>query len=339
MIRQPFGKTGDGYSVESYTLASGDLEMSVMTFGATWLSLKHRGDDLCLGYDTLEPYLGDHPYFGSTVGRVAGRIVDGTFEVDGERFRLKKNNPPEAPVNHLHGGSQAWSHVVWEAEAGDDFVSFSHVSPDGDNGYPGRVEIRVTYKLDGEGVSIDYEATTDRATPLAPTNHAYFNLLGHNGGPIGQHVVQIHADENTPVDEHYRFLGKRASVDGTVDDLRQPTKVGDVLARDPMWHGSMYFVDGTPGTLRPAATVLHEQAKRRLDVSTTETCLQFYTGFMLENEAGKHGMTYGRNDGLCLEAQAHPDAAQPGLRADFGKLLLRPEETYRQTTRYALASL
>lgn len=333
-----FGTTRDGTRVDAFTLTAGDLEIEVFSYGATLRTFSHRGTDVTLGYDTLEPYLGRHPFFGSTVGRVAGRIGDGTFDLDGQRYELEPNEPP-AMVNHLHGGKTGWDMKVWDAQVDGEAVRFSLVSPDGDNGYPGRVEASVTYRLDERGLQLDYEATTDAPTPIAPTNHAYFHLLGHDAGTIGGHAIRLDADRYAMIDDAFRFTGKFAFVDGRAEDLRQPASIEERLAGFFGRHGSMYVLNGPAETLRPVAEVIYEGARRRLAVATTESCLQLYTGVMLDPHEAKDGARYDALSGFCLEAQAFPDLMHD-LPADSpSRCILRPGEVYRQTTRYDLGDL
>ncbi len=333
-----FGKTSDGESVQAFMLEAGDLRAEVLSYGATIRTFEHAGVDVMLGHDDLAPYLGRHPYFGSTVGRVAGRIGDGSFELDGRQFRLEPNELP-AMKNHIHGGKDGWDRRVWAADVVGDSVKFSLVSPDGDNGYPGRVEVTVTYRLDRDGLSIDYEATTDQPTPIAPTNHAYFNLAGHDAGKLDGHVIEIHADRVALTDETLRYTGGFVDVEATAEDLRRPTDLA--VRRSDLFqqHGSTYEVRGEPGTLRRAADVVHREANRRLVVQTTESCLQLYTTSMLDELNGKGGTHYPAFSGFCLEAQAFADLMHLPVQVGPRRAILRPGERYRQTTRYDLGAL
>ncbi len=339
-----FGQLSDGRDVQAVTLRDGDVSTEILTIGATWRSQHVPGRDgvadVLLGFDAADHYAKPHPYFGSTVGRVAGRITGASFDLDGKTFTIDKNEPKDEPKHGLHGGFSGWDKQLWTLDdAGDTSARFSLVSPDGDGGFPGRVNVSVTYTLANGTVSLDYEATTDAPTPIAPTNHAYINLRGHDTGDVRDHRLVVHADTFAASRTDYSFTGQRLPVDGTPDDLRRPTLFADRIDQLAGRHGSMYFVNGTPGELRDVAEVTCEAAGRRLSVATTETCLQFYTGLMTnEQSSGKGGASYGQFSALCLEAQAFPDALNHD-NPQLGNLVLRPGETYRQTTSYCFDTI
>ena len=343
MPREPFGTAVDHAVIEKLTISDGDLSADVITIGATLQSLRVPGKggvaDVCLGFDDVEPYKKRHPYFGSTAGRVAGRITGAQFTLDGQAYQIDKNEPADDPKHGLHGGFVGWDMLTWKVDdLADKSVRLSLQSANGDRGYPGAIDISVTYTLDGGALRLDYEATTSAPTPLAPTNHAYFNLAGAGNGDVLDHVLTVHAEEFAKTNEDFSFTGEKASVIGTPDDLRTPTKIAERIGQLHRKHGSMYFVEGDPGTLRPAAQLVCERGGRKMDVETDETCLQFYSGMMLDQIAGKAGQTYNQFGGLCLEAQAFPDALNhPGV--EWGPLVLRPGETYRQTTLYRFGSV
>jgi aldose 1-epimerase len=355
--RVPFGTLADGRGVECFTLRNArGLEVRVMTYGAALVAVRapdRNGalDDIVLGFDSLDAYVAHSPYFGATVGRYANRIANGRFTLDGVTYDLPRNNGP----NTLHGGPLGFDKAAWDAEpfvtgqgAG---VTFTHVSPDGDQGFPGTVHVRVTYTLtSGNTLVIDYAATTDRATPINLTNHAYFNLRGAGTGDILGHVVRIRASRYTPVDAALIPTGELASVEGTPFDFRRFTPIGARIDQpDPqleLAHGCdhNFVLDpcdhaGQPaggvvelGSGPPAAEVFEPVCGRTLSVWTTEPGVQFYTGNSLHGPLVGHGhRVYERRSGFCLETQHFPDSPnQPG----FPSTVLRPGAEYRSRTVY-----
>jgi aldose 1-epimerase len=339
--RRPFGRTEAGTPVELFVLTNaGGMQVEVIGFGATITALRvpdrdGRMADVVLGYDRLEGYDRRHPYFGSLVGRYANRIAGGTFTLDGRAYTLAKNNGP----NHLHGGLVGFDQIVWDAEplAGAVGVRFTRTSPDGEEGYPGNLAVRVTYTLsDASELSVDYEATTDKPTPVNLTQHSYFNLAGHDSGPILDHELVIHADRYTPVDEGLIPTGELAPVEGTPFDFRTATAVGARIDQphEQLQRGAGYdhnFVLRRTGDgLQPAARLVERRSGRVLDVATTEPGLQFYAGNFLDgSDRGKGGVAYARRSGLCLETQHFPDSPN---QPSFPSTILRPGETYRSRT-------
>ncbi|MEM8872668.1 MAG: aldose epimerase family protein [Planctomycetota bacterium] len=337
MQRELFGTTPDGHDVHRYTFSAGGVTLRVINLGGVVTEI-HTPDrdgntaDVNLGYDTLPPYQKRHPYFGALVGRIAGRLTDGKFDLDGKSYQLGLNEPGE--ISHIHGGHDGFDQRLWTAEPIDDAtLKLTLHSPDGDQGYPGNLDIAVTYKLTDDGAwTIEYSATTDAPTLVNPTNHAYFNLAGHDSGSIHDHVLQVHATENSPARADSVLTGAKHSVDGTVDDMREPVHLADRIDQLDQQHGSMYFVSGEPGTLRPAARLTHPATGRSMDVETTESMLQVYTGRNLDgNDIGKGGKPYSQFGGICLEAHGYPDGIH---HPHLGDTVLRPGETYRQTTVY-----
>ena len=336
MNRTDFG-TANGQRVEQFTLAAGRLAADVLTYGGIVRRLLVDGVDVVLGFDDLGPYTRDdprHPYFGCITGRVAGRITAGRFTLDGDPFELEQNDPP----NHLHGGTVGLDRRVWQAEPdGDAALRLTHRSPAGDQGYPGNLDVAVTYRVGGGGgdaLTIEYEATTDAPTPVNLTNHSYFNLVGHDAGDALGHVLQIDAESHVPADDEFTLLGRVEPVAGSGHDFRSPTPVRDRIADIPQRHGTNYVLDGEPGRLREVARLASPDAGRSMAVETTERCMQFYTGVLLDRDGpvvGKNGVTYPRHGGLCLECHGYPDAVNS---PNLGDIVLRPGETYRQTTAY-----
>lgn len=336
---RPFGFRRDGAPATVYTLARGDLSIDVTDHGATLVALRTPDRsgliaDVVFGFDDVSGYESDrNQYFGCTTGRVCNRIAKGRFALDGYDFALATNNGP----NHLHGGAtRSLDKVRWHAEVlhRDDgpAIAFSYRSPDGEEGYPGNLSLRVTYHLPQDGtLRIDYEATTDRRTPVNLTNHAYWNLAGHGEPTIADHELQIAARRYTPTDDTLIPTGALLPVAGTPLDFRQPTAIGTRLeqltASAAKGYDHNYVLDGEG--LREVARLHHPRSGRTLAIATTEPGLQFYSGNFLHGQGGKGGATYAHRSGLCLETQHFPDAInQPA----FPSTVLAPGTTYRSTT-------
>jgi aldose 1-epimerase len=339
VTRAPFGKMPDGRAVEQFTLSNANgIEIRAITYGGIITSLRtpdRNGEfgDIVLGFDGLEGYLKGHPFFGAIVGRYGNRIAGGKFTLDGRTYTLATNNGP----NHLHGGNAGFDKKVWSAEPARDGVGvvFTHTSPDGDEGYPGTLQTRVTYTLtDQNELVVDYRATTDKPTPVNLTQHSYFNLAG--SGTILNHEITIHADRYTLVDATLIPTGELASVDGTPFDFRKPTAVGARIDRPhpQLKNGNGYdhnfVLNGNAGELRPAARIADPKTGRTVDISTTEPGVQFYTGNFLDGSlTGKGKQVYQRRAGLCLETQHYPDSPN---KPAFPSSIVRPGTEYRTTT-------
>jgi aldose 1-epimerase len=347
MESQLFGKTKDGTAVEQYTLKnSRGMTAKIITYGGiiTELHVPDRGgklDDVVLGFDNLDAYLKGHPYFGAITGRVANRIAKGRFTLDGKEYKLATNNGPNA----LHGGLQGFDKKVWKAEpvkGGDGpGLKLSYVSPDGEEGYPGNLTTTVTYTLtDNNELRIDYQATTDKATPVNLTNHSYFNLTGaKSGSDVLGHVVMLNADRYTPVDATLIPTGKIEPVKGTPLDFTTPRPIGahiKEIKADPVGYDHNFVLNGGGGTRAPAARVIEPKTGRVLEMSTTEPGVQFYTGNFLDGTlTGKGGVVYKQYQGFCLEAHHFPDAVH---HPNFPSVILRPGQTYTQTTVYKFST-
>jgi len=341
--RAPFGTMPNGTRIEVFTLtnASG-MEVRAINYGAIIASIKvpdrtGKLGDVVLGYDTLDGYVKDTRFFGAVVGRYGNRIAKGKFTLDGREYTLAINNAP----NHLHGGPNGFNKQVWTASivaagANGPSVTFTRTSPDGEEGYPGTLQARVTYTLtERNELDIQYEATTDKPTPVNLTQHSYFNLMGQGMGEITDHGLRINADRYTPVDATLIPTGKIAEVAGTPLDFRSPKFIGARIdANDEQIKiGGGYdhnFVLNQYGTgLAHAAWLNEARTGRTLDVFTTEPGLQFYTGNHLASVTGKQGAKYGPRSGLCLETQHFPDSPnQPA----FPSTVLRPGETFASRT-------
>ncbi len=341
-----FGKTPDGTAVDQYELSNGRMTVKVITYGAIVTEIhvpdrEGKRADVVLGFDTLEGYLGDHPYFGAIVGRFANRIARGRFTLDGREYTLAVNNGP----NSLHGGLKGFDKKVWAAEdvSGPDgpAIRLSYLSPDGEEGYPGNLTVRVTYTLTADnGLKIDYKATTDQATPINLTNHSYFNLAGPASGKILDHELMLAADRYTPVDETLIPTGEIRPVEGTPLDFTKPTAIGariNEIGGDPTGYDHNYVLrGGSAKTPALAARVVEPESGRVLEAFTTEPGMQFYTGNFLDGSIrGKGGVVYGQHQAFCLEAQHFPDSVH---HANFPSSILRPGEEYTQTTIYKFST-
>jgi aldose 1-epimerase len=341
--RAPFGRTPDGAPVELYTLRNSQgAEARIMTYGGIVVSLKMpdragRMGDVVLGYDTLAEYIEENPYFGCLVGRYGNRIANGTFQLDGQTYRLAQNNGP----NHLHGGLKGFDRVVWRARAFNSplgpALELNYLSPDGEEGYPGNLSVTAVYTLtEDNALRLDFAAVTDRPTVVNLTHHSYFNLAGR--GDILGHEVMIHADRFTPVDETLIPTGELRPVDGTPFDFRTATPIGARIDQEneQLQFGGGYdhnWVINKPyGQFGLQAWVYEPTSGRVMEVLSTEPGLQFYSGNFLDGTlTGKGGWTYEHRTGFCMEPQHFPDSPN---QPDFPSTVLRPGETYRNTIVY-----
>ena len=343
VTRAPFGTAPDGSAVEVFTIVNaGGTRLRAMTWGGIILSIETRDrdgrlGDVVLGFDTLGGYVANpEPYFGAIVGRYANRIAGGRFMLRGTMHELARNNGP----NHLHGGLRGFDKYVWSGEPftrdGERGVMLTHVSPDGDEGYPGTLTTRVTYTLtDADELVMDYESTTDKLTVVNLTNHSYFNLKGR--GDVLDHELTIHADFYTPVDTTLIPRGGVAPVQDTPFDFRVPTRIGARIdaPHEQLVRAGGYdhnFVLHTHADGEPVlAAYAHEPTTgRTLTVRTTEPGVQLYTGnFLHGNVAGKGGVPIVHRGGFCLETQHFPNSPNE-LR--FPTTTLKPGETRRSRT-------
>ena len=343
---RPFGLRSDGKAATLYVLSNDQVEATVTDHGATLVSLRFadrngRRDDVLLGFSDVTGYESEgNQYFGCTTGRVCNRIAKGRFSLDGRTYQLATNNEP----NHLHGGGKrSLDKVLWRGEPATDGtarITFRYRSPDGEEGYPGNLDLAVTYALVGQELAITYEATTDAATPVNLTNHAYFNLGGQGAATILDHELRLDAARYTPTDDTLIPTGEILDVAGTPLDFRQPQRIGariaalDASAAKGYDHN--YVLADAPRRAPEAAAELFDPATGRfVAIATTEPGLQFYTGNFLHGQKGKDGASYAHRSGLCLETQRFPDAVnQPG----FPTTILRPGEMLRSTTTLRLGA-
>lgn len=332
----------DGRPVILYTLKnSHGLEVRAMNYGGIIQAIRvpdRKGNfaDIVLGHDTAEGYMPNPPYIGAIVGRYANRIANGTFTLDGKAYSLPKNDGQ----NTLHGGtSRTFDKVMWESQPLKDKngVLFEFLSKDGDDGFPGNLKMKVSYVLtDSNELVIDYEATTDKATPINVSQHSYFNLKGEGNGDILDHEVMINGDRFTPVDKNLIPTGELRPVKGTPLDFTKPTRIGtridDKYEQLVLAHGYDHnFVINRKGQgMTLAARVSDPTTGRVLEVSTTQPAVQFYTGNFLDGTiTGKEGHVYKRRFGFCLETQHYPDSPN---HPDFPTTILKPGETFHQAT-------
>jgi aldose 1-epimerase len=338
-----FGKTPDGTPVEIYTLRNEQgMEARIMTYGGIVVSLKvpdknGKFGDVVLGYDHLDGYLTNSPYFGALIGRYGNRIAKGKFSLDGQDYTLATNNPPNA----LHGGVKGFDKVVWKARPVETFygpaLELTYLSKDGEEGYPGNLSVTATYTLTEENaLRLDFTATTDKDTLCNLTHHSYFNLRG--SGDILDHVVQINATKFTPVDATLIPTGELKAVEGTPFDFRKPTPIGaHINADDPQikfgnGYDHNFVMDKFPHEFGLAATIYEPTSGRLMEVYTTEPGIQFYSGNFLDNTIkGKGGWVYQRRDGFCFEPEGFPDSPN---HPDFPSTELKPGDIYKNTIIY-----
>jgi len=339
--RTSFGKTPDDQTVACFALENGrGTRVELIELGATIRSVRvpdgsGAGVDVVLGFDELEGYLENPAYFGCVAGRVANRIAGGHFDLDGRTYSLECNDGP----HHLHGGSAGLHGRLWRGEPRSQrSVRFAYRSPDGESGYPGTLEIGVTYVLsEDDELRIEYEAETDAATPVNLTNHSYFNLNGHSGPDVTNHVLELRASRYTVPDSTRIPTGELRPVRGSVFDFTQPASLrerldqlpGEPSRGDPGGFDHNYVLDGAGG-VELAARVSAPGTGRSLAVLTSEPGIQLYTGNFLDGSiVGKEGSRYGKHQGLCLETQHFPDSVN---HPEFPPVVLRPGEAFRSTT-------
>jgi aldose 1-epimerase len=341
--KQPFGKTADQEAVDLYTLTNANgVEVTIMTYGGTVVSLKvpdrtGKLTDVVLGYESLEGYLKNSPYFGCIVGRYGNRIAKGAFSLNGHQYTLPKNDGE----NTLHGGIKAFDKVVWKASEVQSKtgvgLSLGYTSKDGEEGFPGNLSVSIVYTLTNKNeLKIDYSATTDKTTVINLTHHSYFNLAGE--GSILNHEMMINADRFTPVDSGLIPTGELRSVKGGPLDFTKPARIGArideqneqlVLGRG---YDHNWVLNNNTGRLAIAARAYEPASGRVMEVYTTEPGLQFYTGNFLDGSiTGKGGQVYNKRYGFCLETQHFPDSPN---KQSFPSTVLKPGRTYRSTTVY-----
>ncbi len=339
-----YGETADGVEVEEYTLSNeAGMEVRFITFGGILTSIRvpdrqGRHSNVVLGFDRLSQYEAEHPYFGAITGRYANRIAGGQFSLDGLDYQLPLNDG----ANSLHGGDAGFDKRVWKARDLGNAVELAYTSQDGEEGYPGNLDVMVRYSLDADNdLRIDYEAQTEAPTVLNLTNHSYFNLLGEGEGTIYDHILTLNAERFTPTDATQIPTGELASVSGSPFDFRRPKAIGpgqrsahpQIVAASGYDHNFALNRDGlAAGELGFAARVYEPSSGRVMEVWTSEPGIQFYGGNFLDATlAGASGRLYRQSDGLCLETQHFPDSPN---RPSFPSTVLRPGERFESTTIY-----
>jgi aldose 1-epimerase len=331
-----WGRSSDGQTVEIYTLRSGQVEVRAMSYGARLVSIRtpDRGgqmSDIILGYDSLQEYLSDTTHVGGVVGRFGNRIAKGMFSIDGQNYHVPLNNGRNA----LHGGPIGFDRLVWEGHEVPNGVEFTLISGDGDMGFPGKLTARVRYTLNGNLLRIDYFATTDKATVVNLTNHAYFNLTGSDKKDILSEKVVLNANSYTPINADLIPTGEQASVSGTPLDFREDTAIGsrigkpDEQLRLAGGYDHNFVLNGKDGEMKLAAKVHDPKTGRMLTVMTTEPGVQFYSGNHLDGSFVGRGMKFEKYAGFCLETQHFPDSPN---EPSFPTTVLRPGDKFHSTT-------
>ena len=341
--KEAFGTTPDGKAVDLYTLTnSHGIEVRIMTYGGIIVSLKtpdKKGTsaDITLGFDSLAAYVKKNPFFGALVGRFGNRIAKAKFSLDGKEYTLAANNRPNA----LHGGLKGFDKVVWQTHSfekgADAGLILKYTSADGEESYPGTLNVTVTYTLsDKNEFRIDYHATTDKATPINLTNHTYFNLSGEGSGSMLGEELTLNADHFTPVDSTLIPTGKLASVHGTPFDFTKPFVIGARIneTKDEQinfggGYDHNFVIDRKAPGLALVGRAYDPTSGRVLEVDTTEPGVQFYTGNFLDGVHGKSGHIYNKRDAFCLETQHYPDSPN---QPNFPSTILRPGQAYNSTT-------
>jgi aldose 1-epimerase len=342
---EDFGKLPDGSGVKRYTLKNKNgLVAKVIEYGAILSELwvpdrQGRTANVVAGFDNLDQYVKGCPFFGATTGRYANRIARGKFTLEGREYTLATNNGPNA----LHGGLKGFDKQLWKSETlrsmnGEQSVRFTYLSKDGEEGYPGNLNVTVTYTLTGDNsLVIDYLATTDQTTIVNLTNHSYFNLAG--SGDILNHEVRVSADRYTPVNDQLIPTGELAPVAGTPFDFQQPAKIGarfPQLTNNPRGYDHNLILKRNGPNLETIAWVSEPTSGRRMEVLTTEPAMQLYTGNFLDGKlTGIGGINYKQHSAFCLETQHFPDSPN---HPHFPTTILRPGETFKSTTAYRFPS-
>ncbi len=338
---ETFGQLEDGRSVSLYTLSNlNNVEVEITNYGGIVTAIRtpdSQGDleNVVLGFDSLDKYLEGTPYFGAIIGRYGNRIADAQFTLNDTTYELAANDGN----NHLHGGNQGYDKVLWEGEMMDDgSLQLTYLSEDGEEGYPGNLDITVVYTLTNDNeLQIDYQATTDKATPVNLTNHSYFNLSGQPDSTILDHELMIDAGQYTPVDDELIPTGDLASVEGTPFDFTEFNEIGARIDQVEGGYDHNWVLNQPEAeSMFHAATLYSPASEREMQVYTTEPGLQFYSGNFLDGSLqGPDGTPYVQHAALCLETQHFPNSPN---EPDFPSTILEPGETYETTTIYQFST-
>ena len=331
LTREKYGETKDGKQVDIFAVDNGWMSIKVITYGASLVSVEmpdkyDEKEEITLGFDTFEGWEKPHPYFGATIGRFGNRIARGRFEIDGTEYTLAVNDGP----NHLHGGIKGFDKVVWEAfpfkldtEAG---VKFCYTGADGEEGYPGNLDITTTISLTSDNrIVFEYKASTDKKTPVNLTNHTYWNL--RDKGTVYDHVLTLNSDSFLEVDDQLIPTGNILKSTGTPFDFASPTRIGDVIeAAGGFDH--CYVLNEGEDEMKSCASLSEPSSGRTMKVSTNQPGVQFYSGnFLTSDVVGRR--VYGKHGGMCLETQGFPDAVH---HPEFPSAVLEPGEEYHHIT-------
>lgn len=331
--KQAFGVLPSGDSVDIYTLTSKTgVEVKIMTYGGAITSIKtpdNKGvmGNVVLGFDSLAPYVKGTPFFGALIGRFGNRIAKGQFTLNDSTYQLATNDGS----NHLHGGIKGFDKVVWTAKpvtcCDNPALELTYFSKDGEEGYPGNMNVKVVYTLKGNDLQIDYEATTDKACPVNLTNHAYYNLAGT--GTILDHELTLDAPQYTPVDSTLIPTGEFVNVEGTAFDFTKPFAIGARIDSVKGGYDHNFVLAPSKDTLRFAARLADAKTGRAMEIFTTEPGIQFYSGNFLDGSLKTGNWTLEKYSGLCLETQHFPDSPN---KANFPSVILNPGQKYSSTT-------
>jgi aldose 1-epimerase len=348
ITKETFGKTADGKTVDLYTIRNTrGFEAKITNYGGIVVSLKvpdrnGKSDDVVLGFNDFDSYLKNDPYLGALIGRYGNRIAKGRFTLNGVEYKLAVNNGE----NHLHGGIKGFDKVVWTGVArstrGGAEIVLTYLSKDGEEGYPGNLNVTAVYRLTNNELRIDYSATTDKDTVTNLTHHSYFNLAGEGNGGILNHLVTINANHFVPTDAGSIPTGELRKVTGTPFDFLKATAIGARINQDDeqlkfgRGYDHTWVINGRAGTLRLAATAYDQTSGRVMQVWTTEPGVQFYTGNFLDGTlTGKSGKVYPQRSGFCLETQHYPDSPN---QPSFPTTTLKKGATFKSTTIYRFSS-
>ena len=336
----------EGKKTDLFLLENQNLKVFVTNYGARIVSLVVRDKfnqnlDVVLGFKSIDDYLkANEPYHGATIGRYANRISKGVFLLDGKKYNLPINNG----INHLHGGPKGFHNKIWSIVSFDkEKIIMTLNSEDGEMGYPGNLDVELTYQIVDNQLEIYYKATTDRKTPINLTNHSFFNLAGEGSGTINNHILKLNSDFYTPVDSTLIPVGEKRLVDDSPFDFRKPKAIGSEInsSDDQIVYGGGYdhnFIlnKTVQDTLSHAATVFEPNRGVKMDIFTTEPAIQFYGGnFMDGSDVGKHGKKFLYRESFALETQHYPDSPN---NQDFPNVYLSPSETYKSTSIYRFTS-
>ena len=334
ITKRPFGTLPDGQKVTAWTLTNDrGLQAEVLDYGVIIRSVivpdaKGQPVDVVLGYDTLKEYVADNCYLGAVVGRCANRIKGASFQLNGKTYDLYANNG----ANHLHGGKVGFNKCLWTATQVESGVAFSRLSPDGEEGYPGNLQVCVTVGWQGDSLTLQYEATTDQDTIVNLTNHSYFNLNGAGNGNIDDHVLQVNAEQYTPNGRDGIPTGEILDVAGTAMDFRSPKPIGRDAGKS---ESCVLFFKGYDSNFvlsgHPFAKAVGDQTGITLIAYTDQPGVQLYTANALTGRKGKDRKRYGFRSAFCLETQHHPDSIH---NPDWPTCILKAGETFRSFTSY-----